>query len=241
MKKLNQKQIKIIEIIVLAISVILLTITIIGLEKTVKNRKTTQTFSDEQIETSLPTFEMELTKFALNSVEKIQNVILNENQNKDNSKNEASTNSTSPYYIKINYGANVVTVYTKNSEGEYTVPARTMVCSTGTGTPRSGVYSLKSRWKWGRLFGNVYGYYCIQIVGNILFHSVPYLTQGDPSSLEYWEYDKLGTTASAGCIRLTVEDVKWIYNNVPSGTLVEFYSSSDPGPLRKTWGAKNFW
>ncbi len=237
MIKLNKKQTKIIELIIFAISIILLIITIIGLEKAVKNKKTMQTSIDEQIETDLPTFETDLTEAGINIAEEIKNEASNKNQ----SKNKTRTKFTSPYYIKINYGANVVTVYTKNSEGEYTVPAKAMVCSTGTGTPRSGVYSLKSRWKWGKLFGDVYGYYCIQIVGNILFHSVPYLTKGDPSSLEYWEYDKLGTTASAGCIRLTVEDVKWIYNNVPSGTLVEFYSSSDPGPLRKTGCAKDFW
>lgn len=42
-----------------------------------------------------------------------------------------------------------------------------------------------------------------------------------------------GTSASAGCIRLTVEDAKWIYDNCKSGTTVEFYSSEDPGPLGK--------
>ena len=108
-----------------------------------------------------------------------------------------------------------------------------MVCSTGTATPKSGIYSIPGRWPWGTLFGNVYGQYCIKITGNILFHSVPYLKRGDPGSLEYWEYDKLGTTASAGCVRLTVSDVLWLYNNCPNGTKVEFYSSSDPGPLGK--------
>lgn len=42
-----------------------------------------------------------------------------------------------------------------------------------------------------------------------------------------------GTSASAGCIRLTVEDAKWIYDNCKAGTTVEFYSSEDPGPLGK--------
>lgn len=36
-----------------------------------------------------------------------------------------------------------------------------------------------------------------------------------------------------GCVRLTVEDAKWIYDNCKSGTTVEFYSSEDPGPLGK--------
>lgn len=138
-----------------------------------------------------------------------------------------------PYYIKVNYGAQVVTIYGKDANGDYTVPVKAMVCSTGTATPKSGVYSIPGRWTWGTLFGNVYGQYCIKITGNILFHSVPYLRKGDPASLEYWEYDKLGTAASAGCVRLTVADVIWLYNNCANGTKVEFYSSSDPGPLGK--------
>ena len=36
-----------------------------------------------------------------------------------------------------------------------------------------------------------------------------------------------------GCIRLTVADAQWIYYNCPLGTSVEFYTSSNPGPLGK--------
>ena len=67
---------------------------------------------------------------------------------------------------------------------------------------------------------------------------MPYLTHGDNGSLEYWEYDKLGTTASAGCVRLTVADAKWIYNNCAKGTKVEFYADSNPGPLGKPTAQK---
>jgi hypothetical protein len=60
-----------------------------------------------------------------------------------------------------------------------------------------------------------------------------------PDTLEYEEYDKLGTTASAGCIRLTVKDEKWIYDNVASGSYVEFYSDkNNPGPLGKPTAQK---
>lgn len=41
-----------------------------------------------------------------------------------------------------------------------------------------------------------------------------------------------------GCIRLKVSDALWIYNNIPTGTLVEFYSSSNPGPLGKPTAQK---
>lgn len=33
------------------------------------------------------------------------------------------------YYIKVNYGANVVTIYQKDSNEEYTKPVKAMVCS----------------------------------------------------------------------------------------------------------------
>lgn len=36
-----------------------------------------------------------------------------------------------------------------------------------------------------------------------------------------------------GCVRLTVEDAKWIADNCPSGTTVEIYDDDDPGPLGK--------
>ena len=136
------------------------------------------------------------------------------------------------YYLKINYTANVVTAYTKDKDGKYTVPARAMICSTGKATPTSGVYKMSSKYRWHQLNGGVYGQYCSRITGHILFHSVPYSTNS-PDSLKYVAYDKLGTKASAGCIRLTVADAMWVYSNCPSGTCVEFYSSSDPGPLGK--------
>lgn len=140
--------------------------------------------------------------------------------------------NTAQYYVIVNYSSNVVTVYGKDANNKYTVPVKAMVCSTGVSTPRSGVYKLTTtRYRWRALFGGVYGQYAVKIVGNILFHSVPYLST-DNGTLEYWEYDKLGTAASAGCVRLTVTDALWIYNNCGSGTQVEF-SSNSSNPLGK--------
>lgn len=136
------------------------------------------------------------------------------------------------YYIKVNNKANAVTIYKKDENGKFTIPYKAMICSTGTATPKSGVYNISTKNKWGYLKGGVYGQYCTRIVGSILFHSVPYFSQ-NKNDLEYSEYDKLGTTASAGCVRLTVEDALWIYTNCLDGTQVEFYSDSNPGPLGK--------
>ena len=142
-------------------------------------------------------------------------------------------NNGRPYYVRVNYVANVVTVYSQDSDGNYTIPVKAMVCSTGRATPRSGTYKTSTKWRWAALFGNVYGQYATRITGSILFHSVPYTKNWDPGSLEYWEYDKLGTACSAGCVRLTVADAIWVYNNLASGTMVEFYGDSNPGPLGK--------
>ena len=148
------------------------------------------------------------------------------------SEEEKKVSGTAPYYIRVNYGANTVTIYSKDENGDYTVPVKAMVCSCGRATPKGGTYKTTRGYAWGSLIGGVYGQYSTRIVGSILFHSVPY-TNRSKDSLEYWEYDKLGTTASAGCVRLTVEDAKWIFNNCGAGVMVEFYSDGNPGPLGK--------
>lgn len=175
----------------------------------------------------------ELTNNNIKEPEKVneENNNLNNKVNlKDNNEN-IKEDTKSNYYIKVNYKANVVTVYKKNNTGEYEA-IKAMICSCGTATPISGVYKTVNKYTWRPLIGGVYGQYATRIVGSILFHSVPYKSKSK-DSLEYWEYDKLGQTASAGCVRLTVADAKWIYNNCDLGTQVEFYESSDPGPLGK--------
>ena len=171
----------------------------------------------------------------------------NNNENKQNStsndKNEVQQSSTkyptgkTKYYIKVNYGENAVTIYKKDENGYYSIPVKAMVCSCGTATPKSGVYKTSKGYEWGTLEGGTFGRYSTRIIGGILFHSVPYTSESE-DSLEYWEYDKLGTTASLGCVRLSVADTKWIFDNCEVGTQVEFYTSSDPGPLGKPTAQK---
>ena len=150
---------------------------------------------------------------------------------------QSTETSANPYYIKINRALNCVTIYKADSNGKYTIPVKAMVCSTGTATP-VGVFNTTDKYTWRLLEGNVYGQYATRIVDHILFHSVPYYTQ-DKSDLEYEEYNKLGEEASLGCIRLSVEDCKWIYDNCPKGTTVEIYDdTTNPGPLGKPEGIK---
>jgi len=147
----------------------------------------------------------------------------------------AKENSKQPYLIKVNRACNTVTIYEKDSSGNYTVPVKAMICSVGTGTRTvTGTFNTKQKYRWKLLNGNVWGQYATRIVGGILFHSVYYYGNCDPSTLATKEYNKLGTAASQGCIRLTVADAKWIYDNCPVGTQVVIYDDKkNPGPLGK--------
>ena len=61
-------------------------------------------------------------------------------------------------------------------------------------------------------------YYYTQFYGDYLFHSVPYYPNGTI-------YDALlGVPRSQGCVRLQIDNAKWIYDNVPYNTTVVVYN-----------------
>lgn len=137
-----------------------------------------------------------------------------------------------PYLLAVNREAGVVTVYTVDAAtGQYAVPYMAMVCSAGNDTP-TGYYATPVNYSWRLLMGPSYGQYATRIYDGYLFHSVPYYSQ-HKDDVEYDEFNKLGTVASLGCIRLAVVDVKWIYDNCPLGTPVVIYNDKDPGPMGK--------
>lgn len=161
-----------------------------------------------------------------------------ESEEKDSDEEEAEEIEF-PYYLKVNRQQNVITVYEQDENGEYTVPTKAILCSTGlyNATPL-GTFHLSDKYIWRELHGGVYGQYASRITGGVLFHSVPYRSKSK-NSLYADKYNKLGQQASMGCIRLNVEDAKWICENCPSGTTVEIYDDADnPGPLGKPEGIK---
>ena len=138
-----------------------------------------------------------------------------------------------PYYIEVIRNQNIVIVYGLDENKEYSKVVKVFVCSAGKGnnTP-VGTFHTSKGYTWGSLFGGVYGQYSTRITGSILFHSVPYYTK-NKGDLEWEEYNKLGTKASAGCIRMAVRDVKWIFDNVAAGTTVKIYDGNIPPGITK--------
>ena len=130
-----------------------------------------------------------------------------------------------PYLLKVSVKDQRVYAY-KWVNGSYTKLARTMKCSTGlsdTPTPK-GTFSNggpAGRWYYFNKF-DVWAQYAYRISGPYLFHSVLF-NDRNTSTLIQGSVSKLGSRASHGCIRLKVEDAKWIYNNCRAGTTVTIY------------------
>lgn len=144
-------------------------------------------------------------------------------------------NDSYKYLIKVNRLLNCVTIYTKDSKGNYTVPYKAMACSTGKNIKNTplGTFNTSSKYTWRQMVDGTHSQYATRVYGGILFHSVPCYSP-KKNQLEYEEFNKLGSPASLGCIRLTVADSKWIYDNCPSGTTVIIYDDANsPGPLGK--------
>ncbi len=127
------------------------------------------------------------------------------------------------YRAVVDIHHQVVLIYKQDAEGNYTVPVRYMLCSTGIGdsTP-PGTYRIKRyRVRFG-FFRNdkTYGQYWTLIEGRIYFHSILY-SERDAAAYIGETYDQLGSRASHGCVRLTVPDARFIYYNFGYGTEVE--------------------
>ena len=136
------------------------------------------------------------------------------------------------YVIKVNKQMNTVTVYAKDGKNGYIIPVKAFVCSVGYDTP-IGTFRTPHKYRWHELMGPCWGQWCTRITGGILFHSVWYSSTNNNNTLSVSSYNKLGSIASHGCVRLTAGDAKWIYDNCDLGTKVVIYNDSNPGPLGK--------
>ncbi|HHV32289.1 MAG: L,D-transpeptidase [Ruminococcaceae bacterium] len=120
-----------------------------------------------------------------------------------------------PLWVKVSIPEQRVFVYDASDR-----MVKNFICSTGlegSDTP-TGTFTVSDRGK--SFFSPQYqegAYYWTRFKGSFLFHSIPF---DKNEKIEPEEADKLGTKASHGCVRLAIEDAKWIYDNVPRGTKV---------------------
>lgn len=124
--------------------------------------------------------------------------------------------STTNYLILVNTTDNYVGIFT-GRRGNWSL-YKYWRCSSGAlATPTVlGEFIVTGK---GYSFGSGYTcYYYTQFYGDYLFHSVKYY-QGTFNILD----GRLGMNISHGCIRLPIDQAKWIYDNIPYGTKVVTY------------------
>ena len=125
-----------------------------------------------------------------------------------------------------------------SSNTEWLILTDTVGCRTGIFRGSRGNWKLWSFWQcapgknasptvlgeftvYGKGLSFGHGYTCwyyTQFYGDYLFHSQPCYT-GTFNVKDH----TMGQRASAGCIRLTTDHAKWIYDNIPYGTKVVNY------------------
>jgi len=128
-----------------------------------------------------------------------------------------------PYAVTVDVKNQVTIVYGRDDNGEYTIPVRRMVCSTGTRSTPSDVgewvlSGRKARWCYFPSYGS-HAQYWTKINDSIAFHSVVY-NAVDYNAMSVKSYNMLGSRASHGCVRLLVSDAQWVYENIGEGVVV---------------------
>lgn len=130
--------------------------------------------------------------------------------------NTLNIESNTSYFINVDLKNQKTYIY--NGKADNWNLIKTFSCSTGISgeeTP-SGSFSIKEKGDW--FFSEKYsqgGKYWTQITGDILFHSIPF-AKDKTTVLDY----TMNKPSSHGCIRLSLDDAKWIYANIPKGSKV---------------------
>lgn len=141
------------------------------------------------------------------------------------------------YFVELDLTNKITTVYERDSKGKYTKIAKQFISTTGTNetpTPEGSFVMNDSRRRFGyfRKF-DVYAQYWSNVAGGIYFHSILYREQKE-GTFTSTSYRALGKQASHGCIRMLVEDARWIYYNCPAGTRGVIVSKKKDEVLRKS-------
>lgn len=153
-------------------------------------------------------------------------------------------NDPQKYQIEIDLTNQVGTIYERDQTGEYTVIARQFLVTSGdkenptpTGTFRLG--TMRERFGYFLNF-KVYAQYWTQVVRGIYLHSVLYSKRNE-KALNRSSYNNLGKNVSHGCVRMLVEDARFIYYNCPPGTVCRLVKKAKNASLTASLKSKVAW
>lgn len=142
---------------------------------------------------------------------------LNINNPKFNRKKEPNRNDSNEpnYRIEVSTSEQKVRIF----DNDTMIKEWTVSTGKNNSTPL-GDFTIQNRGEW--FFSEKYQegakwWVSFKDYGIYLFHTVPMDRQ---KNIVEEQADKLGEPASHGCVRMRVEDAKWIYDNIPEGTPV---------------------
>ncbi|MGH4140453.1 L,D-transpeptidase family protein [Clostridium sp.] len=135
----------------------------------------------------------------------------------ESSINSIKATSGTNFYVQVDLSKQRVNIFTKSEEKW--ILDKSFMCSSGkSSTPTvKGNFIIKDKGPMFRAGSNTICNYYTRFYGNYLFHTV--LLDNN----ENIQDGRLGTPLSHGCIRLAIDDAKYIYTNIPYGTSVSVH------------------
>ncbi|PAB59602.1 L,D-transpeptidase family protein [Anaeromicrobium sediminis] len=145
--------------------------------------------------------------------------ILSEKEKLEAIINEKDFNSKTNHYVWVDTDKNAAYIF--EGENKNWSLTKTMVCTDGkASTPTvKGNFTIGGRAPWLTSYnGKVKAKYKVRFFGNYYFHSILFDSKG-----KNIVDSRLGQSISHGCVRLSVDDAKWVYDNIKDGTGVYIY------------------
>lgn len=144
-----------------------------------------------------------------------------------------------PYFFEVDVANQIVKVWKYSEETDkYTDLDQTFICTTGTKKNPSpiGTFTLsgrRARYCTFPTWGGNDARWWTQITPEIAFHSVIYVDAAKPETLVVSSLKNLGKRGSHGCIRLTLDDAKWVYDHAREGMKVWIHDDAAADPELK--------
>ena len=123
--------------------------------------------------------------------------------------------SSTPYFIWVDIDRQLTYIF-KGSTGNWKLEKK-MPCATGKNESPTirGTFKIQDRGRWfysDRLQSGAKNW--MRFYNSYLFHSIAFDHRRNIQD------DTLGARASAGCVRLSIEDSEYLYETIPEGTTV---------------------
>ncbi|MFZ5969929.1 MAG: L,D-transpeptidase family protein [Bacillota bacterium] len=140
--------------------------------------------------------------------------VVSEKEKLETTINEKDFSSETNNYLWVDTNKNLIYVF--EGESKNWSLTKTMVCTDGkASTPTvKGNFTIKGRAPWLTSYnGKVKAKYKVRFFEDYYFHSILFDSEG-----KNIVDSRLGQSLSHGCIRLSVDDAKWVYDNIKDGT-----------------------